>query len=218
MSGFTLKIALTGGLGSGKSTVSARFASHGIEIVDTDAISRELTAPGGMAIPALRADFGESVVAADGGLDRPRMRALAFADPAARARLEGILHPLIETEGLRRCAAARSSYVIVDVPLLIETGHWRRHCDRICVVDCPRTLQIARAAARSGLSQSEIEAILAAQASRESKLAAADDIIDNSTTLETLQAQVDTLHTRYLAIAAAPPTANRTKSPAVKPE
>jgi dephospho-CoA kinase len=218
MSGFALKVGLTGGLGSGKSTVAAHFASHGIEIVDTDAIARELTATGGGAVPALRDVFGESVIAADGGLDRPRMRALVFADPAERARLEAILHPLIETESLRRCATARSPYVIVDIPLLAETSRWRGHCGRICVVDCPRALQIARVAARDGHSHNEIEAILAAQASRESRLAIADDIIDNSTTLDTLQAQVDALHTRYLALAAATPAANRAKLPALKPE
>jgi dephospho-CoA kinase len=217
MRAFALKIGLTGGFGSGKSTVAMRFASHGIEIVDTDVIARELAAPGGVAVPALRDAFGELAITADGGLDRPRMRALAFADPQARARLEGILHPLIETEGLRRCAAARSPYVIIDVPLLAETGRWRGHCDRICVVDCPRTLQIARATARDGHSQSEVEAILAAQASRESRLAIADDIIDNSATLDALQEQVDALHARYLALAAATPAASRTKSPAFGP-
>jgi dephospho-CoA kinase len=209
----TMKIGLTGGLGSGKSTVAAHFASHGIEIIDTDAIARELAAPGGAAVPALRDAFGESAIAADGGLDRPRMRALVFSDPAKRVCLEAILHPLIETEGLRRCAMANSPYVIIDVPLLAETARWRKHCDRICVVDCPRALQIARTAARDGYSQSETEAILAAQTSRESRLAIADDIIDNSTTLDALQAQVDALHLRYLALAAVTSTANRTKFP-----
>jgi len=196
-----LKIGLTGGLGSGKSTVAARFVSHGIEIVDTDAIARELAAPGGVAIPALRAAFGEAMIAADGGLDRARMRALVFADPAARARLEGVLHPLIEAESLRRAANARSPYVIVDVPLLVETGRWFERCDRVCVVDCPPELQIARAAGRDGHSREEIEAILAAQASREARLAVADDVIDNSGTLSALQTRVDALHARYLALA-----------------
>jgi len=211
MSGSALKIGLTGGLGSGKSTVAARFASHGIEIVDTDAIARELTVPGGVAIFSLRAAFGESVMTADGGLDRARMRALVFADPAARARLEGILHPLIESESLRRATEARSPYVIIDVPLLVETGRWRGRCDRVCVVDCPLELQIARAGARDGLSHGEIEAVLAAQVSREARLAVADDVIDNSGTLDALQVRVDVLHARYLALASAIPVANRTK-------
>ncbi len=201
MSSPALKIGLTGGLGSGKSTVAARFASHGIEIVDTDAIARELAAPGGAAIPALRVAFGEAVIAADGGLDRARMRALVFADRASRARLEGILHPLIEAESLRRAASARSPYVIVDVPLLVETGRWFGRCDRICVVDCPLEMQIVRVAGRDGHSRNEIEAILAAQVSREARLAVADDVIDNSGTLDALQTRVDALHARYLALA-----------------
>ena len=196
-----MRIGLTGGLGSGKSTVAARFADHGIEIVDTDAIARELTVPGGAAIAALRAAFGEGVIAADGGLDRARMRALVFADPAARTRLESILHPLIEAESLRRITAARSPYVIVDVPLLVETGRWIERCNRVCVVDCPPETQIARVAGRDGHSRSEIEAILAAQASREARLAIADDVIDNSGTLSALLAQIDALHARYLALA-----------------
>jgi len=210
MSSLALKIGLTGGLGSGKSTVAARLASHGIELIDTDAIARELAAPGGVAIPALRAVFGESVIAADGGLNRASMRALVFADPAARVRLEGILHPLIEVESLRRSAAARSPYIIIDIPLLAERVHWREHCDRVCVVDCPLELQIARVAARDGHSRDEIEAILAAQTRREARLAIADDVIDNSGTLENLLAQVDALHARYLAFAAAMPAASRT--------
>jgi dephospho-CoA kinase len=210
MRGSALKIGLTGGLGSGKSTVAARFASHGIEIVDTDAIARELAAPGGAAVPSLRAAFGVSVIASDGGLDRARMRALVFTDPAARARLENILHPLIETEGLRRCATARSPYVIIDIPLLAETGRWRGYCARVCVVDCPRELQIARAAGRDGHSRDEIESILAAQSSREARLAIADDVIDNSGSLGALQAQIDALHIRYLALVADMSTASRT--------
>jgi len=201
MSGPALKIGLTGGLGSGKSTVAARFASHGIEIVDTDAIARELTAPGGAAISALRAAFGEAAIAADGGLDRAHMRALAFADQQARARLEGILHPLIEAESQRRAASARSPYVVIDIPLLVETGRWPGRCDRICVVDCPREMQIARVAGRNGHSRNEIEAILAAQVSREARLAVADDVIDNSGALSALQIRVDALHACYLALA-----------------
>lgn len=208
MNGLALKIGLTGGLGSGKSTVAARFASHGIEIVDTDAIAHELAAPGGAAIPALRAAFGEAFIAADGGLDRSRMRALVFANPMERTRLEGILHPLIEVEGLRRSVMARSPYVIIDIPLLVEASRWRRYCARVCVVDCPRELQIARATARDGRSRDEVEAILLAQSSREARLAIADDVIDNSSTLDALQAQVDALHTCYLA--AAIPDVNQT--------
>ncbi|MDR2032259.1 MAG: dephospho-CoA kinase [Azoarcus sp.] len=203
--GSALKIGLTGGIGSGKSAVAARFAHHGIAVIDADALSRELTAPGGAAIPALRAAFGEALIAADGGLDRARMRALVFADAAARARLEAILHPAIEAASAHRCAAATSPYVILDIPLLVETGRWRTRCDRVCVVDCPRALQIARVVRRDGLSAAEVEAILAAQASREARLAAADDIIDNSDALAALHAQVDILHGRYLSMTNAVP-------------
>ncbi|MDR1062542.1 MAG: dephospho-CoA kinase [Azoarcus sp.] len=204
MSGRPLRIGLTGGIGSGKSAAAARFAGHGIAVVDTDAIAHELTAPGGAALPALRAAFGGAVVAGDGGLDRARMRALVFADPAERARLEAILHPLIEAESLRRCAGDARPYVIVDIPLLVETGRWRARCDRVCVVDCPREIQIARVAERNGHSRAEIETIIAAQASREARLAIADDIIDNSGPLDALHAQVDALHERYNALAALP--------------
>ena len=203
MNGPVFRIGLTGGIGSGKSRAAARFASHGIVIIDADAISRQLTAPGGAAIAALRTAFGDAAIAADGGLDRDRMRALVFADPGERARLEALLHPLIEAESMRRCGGAASSYVVVDIPLLVETGRWRERCDRICVLDCPRELQIARVAARSGYTRPEIEAIVAAQASREARLAIADDIIDNSGPLDALHAQVDALHERYVALAAA---------------
>jgi dephospho-CoA kinase len=191
-------IGLTGGIGSGKSAAAARFAHHGIAVVDTDAISRELTAPGGKAIPALLAAFGPTLIDAKGGLDRARMRARVFADPGERACLEAILHPLIALESAARIQAASSPYVILDIPLLVESEHWRKRCDRICVVDCPPALQIARVMARSGLGAAEVEAILAAQASREQRLAIADDVIDNSATLAALHRQVDALHMRYL--------------------
>ena len=199
--GRRLAIGLTGGIGSGKSTVAARFLSHEVEIIDTDAIARALTAPGGAAIAPLAAAFGETAIAGDGSLDRARMRARVFADSAARVRLEAILHPLIEAESLRRYAATQSPYVILDVPLLVETGRWRVRCDRVCVVDCSAALQIMRATGRGGHSRAEGEAIIAAQASREARRAVADDIIDNSGPIRALHAQVDALHTRYLALA-----------------
>jgi dephospho-CoA kinase len=201
MSGPALTIGLTGGIGSGKSAVAARFARHNIAIIDTDAIARELTAPGGAAIPALRASFGAALIAADGSLDRARMRERVFADPAERTRLEALLHPLIEAEAVRRCNAANSPYVIVDVPLLVETGRWRARSDRICVVDCPQEQQVARVVQRSGLSEAGVRAIMAAQASREARLAVADDIIDNSGSLAALHARVDALHKQYRNLA-----------------
>ncbi len=193
-------IGLTGGIGSGKSAVAERFAAHGATVVDTDAIAHALTAPGGAAMAAIGAAFGDGVIAADGRLDRAAMRALAFSDPAARRRLEAILHPLIRSESDRQCGLATSPYVILAVPLLIESGSYRERCDRICVVDCPEALQIERVRARNGLPVEQIEAILAAQATRAARLAAADDVIDNSGSLTALDRRVAELHTRYSAL------------------
>ncbi len=192
-------VGLTGGIGSGKSAATERFAALGATIVDTDLIAHRLTAPGGAAIAAIRQAFGECVISADGSLDRGAMRARVFAEPAARQQLEAILHPLIRAESARQCLAAPGPYVVMAVPLLVESGTYRQRCDRVCVVDCPEALQIERVRTRSGLDETQIRAIMAAQASREERLAAADDVIDNGGTLEALQQQVDRLHLRYLA-------------------
>ncbi|THF61257.1 dephospho-CoA kinase [Pseudothauera rhizosphaerae] len=194
-------VGLTGGIGSGKSAAADRFAALGAVVVDTDAIAHELTAAAGAAMPAIRAAFGDAVVAADGALDRAAMRRLAFADPRERTRLEGILHPLIRTESARQCMAAQGAYVVLVVPLLVESGNWRERCDRLCVVDCPEAVQIERVRARNGLSEAEVRAIMAAQAGRAERLACADDVIDNGGTPAGLHAQVDALHERYLALA-----------------
>ncbi|UCE32950.1 MAG: dephospho-CoA kinase [Burkholderiales bacterium] len=196
-------VGLTGGIGSGKSTVAELFARHGVPIVDTDAIAHALTGPGGAAMPAILAAFGAGVAAADGGLDRAGMRSIAFEDPQARRRLESILHPMIGAETERQIAAARSPYVIVAIPLLVESGRWAERVDRVLVVDCPVEEQKRRVAARSRLAPEQIDAIIAAQASREARLEAADDVIDNGGDLAQLQAQVEALHRRYLALAAA---------------
>lgn len=195
-------VGLTGGIGSGKTAATSRFATHGIAIVDTDLIAHALTAPGGEAIDLIKASFGGEMIAADGRLDRARMRQLVFAHPEARLQLEGILHPMIRRESERQCLAALSPYVILAVPLLIESGTYRERCQRICVVDCPVSVQIERVRSRSGLSTDEIKAIIASQSSREEKLAAADDVIDNSGTLHSLNSQVDALHLLYMADAA----------------
>lgn len=200
MSGFV--VGLTGGIGSGKSAAADRFAAHGIAVVDADAIAHELTAADGAAMPALRAAFGRDVAAAGGALDRPRMRRLAFADPAVRRRLEGILHPMIRELAGERCRAADSPYVILAVPLLVESGTYRERCDRIVVVDCPEVLQIARVMARNGLGEAEVRAILATQAARGQRLAAADDVLANDGDLATLEARIGDLHQRYLLMAA----------------
>ncbi|WP_126443847.1 dephospho-CoA kinase [Sulfuricystis multivorans] len=204
-------VGLTGGIGSGKSAAAERFAARGVPIVDTDAIARALTAPGGAAIAPIRAAFGDAVLTSDGALDRAAMRRWVFADPNARKRLEAILHPMIRAESeahVSRCANAE--YLILVVPLLIEAGDFRSRVDRICVVDCPEEIQIARVMARSGLSREEVQAIIAAQASRVARLTAADDVIDNSRGLAELDAQVASLHEKYRLMARARQESSRT--------
>lgn len=195
-------VGLTGGIGSGKSAVADLFEARGACVVDTDRIAHELTAPGGVAMAAIRDTFGDGVVAPDGALNRAAMRALAFELPDARKRLEAILHPMIREESGRRCLEARSPYVILAVPLLIESGSYRERVGRLCVVDCPEGLQVERVMRRSGLEERQVRAIMAVQASRAQRLAAADDVIDNSGAMEALPGQVDVLHRRYLGLAA----------------
>lgn len=194
-------VGLTGGIGSGKSAAAERFAALGAAVVDTDAIAHELTGSGGDAIAGIREQFGDTLIDHTGALDRAAMRALVFADPDARKRLEAILHPLIRAESARRCRAAATPYVVLAVPLLIESGHWQQRCDRVCVVDCPEDEQVRRVIARSGLSAEQVRAIMATQATRKTRLAAADDIVDNSGDLAALHRQIDALHDRYLAAA-----------------
>jgi dephospho-CoA kinase len=197
----TWVVGLTGGIGSGKSAAADLFAAHGAAVIDTDAIAHDLTKPGGGAMPLIRAGFGDGVAAADGALDRAAMRAVVFADPPARKRLEAILHPLIREESERQLAAAATPYAILVVPLLIEAGDYRKRVNRIAVVDCAEATQIARVMSRSGLARPEIERILAAQATRAQRLAAADDVIDNDGELAALAPQIERLHGNYLALA-----------------
>lgn len=197
-------VGLTGGIGSGKSAAAERFAARGAAVIDTDVIARELTTAGGAGIAPLRAAFGTEIFTPDGALDRTRMRHIVFADPAARARLETILHPLIRSESearIRRLASADFSYVLLVVPLLVESGAYRERVDRVCVVDCPEAIQVARVAARSGLSPAEVQDIMTVQASRATRLAVADDIIDNTAGLAELDAQIAALHEKYRAMA-----------------
>lgn len=194
-------IGLTGGIGSGKSAAADRFAELGAAIVDTDAIAHALTGPGGQAIAAIRAAFGDAVITPDGALDRKAMRDRAFADPNERRRLEAILHPAIGAESARQVSAARAPYVVLVVPLLVESGKYRERCNSLCVVDCPVEIQVARVMTRSRLPEEQVRAIMATQASREQRLAAADDVIDNGGDLAALVAQVDRLHEKYLAAA-----------------
>jgi dephospho-CoA kinase len=195
-----LVIGLTGGIGSGKSAAADAFARLGATLVDTDVIAHALTAPGGAAIDAVRALFGDDMIDATGAMDRAKVRARVFADPSARKRLEATLHPMIRRESAARVKAARGPYVVLVVPLLVESASSRASVDRVLVVDCPVELQVARVRARSGLAEDEVRRIIAAQVSRESRLAAADDVIDNSGTLDALHAQVERLHERYLAL------------------
>jgi dephospho-CoA kinase len=195
-------VGLTGGIGSGKSAAADLFRDFGAAIVDTDLIAHQLTAPHGAAMPAIEAAFGAGVVAENGALNRPAMRALAFEDPAARKRLEAILHPMIRDESERQCRAATAPYVILAVPLLIESGTYRERVARLCVVDCPEDVQVARVMSRSGLDAHQVRAIMAAQATRAARLAAADDVVDNAGSLDALRAQVARLHEDYLARAA----------------
>lgn len=192
-----LVVGLTGGIGSGKSAAAEEFARLGATVVDTDAISHELTAPGGAALPEIRRVFGAPAIAPDGALDRAYMRERAFADPAARRALEGILHPMIREESARRILSATGSYVVHVVPLLVESGEYGRRVDRILVVDVPEEVQVARVRSR-GLADEQIRRIIASQAARSERLAAAHDVIDNTGSLEALRAQVGVLHQKYL--------------------
>ncbi len=173
------RIGLTGGIGSGKSTVARTLVACGAALVDTDAIARALTAPGGAALPALAAAFGPSILGADGALDRDRMRAIAFGDAAAKARLEGVLHPMIGAEAQRQAAAAGGRPIVFDVPLLTESAHWRARVERILVVDCREDTQVARVVARNGWSEDAVRRVIAQQAARPARRAIADAVVFN---------------------------------------
>lgn len=194
-------VGLTGGIGSGKSTVADLFAKLGICIVDSDQLAHRLTAPGGLAIPLVREAFGDEYVTSTGAMDRPRMRSLVFQSDADRWKLESILHPMIRAATDQEVAAAPSRYVIAVVPLLFESGHWRDRVTRTLAVDCPEEIQIARVVARSGLSRADIAAIMAHQVSRAKRLELADDVIENSGDSRTLLEGVEALHQRYLKLA-----------------
>ncbi|WP_322049091.1 dephospho-CoA kinase [Paraburkholderia sp. J67] len=199
-----IAVGLTGGIGSGKSTVADLFAARGVPLVDTDVIAHRVTAPHGLAMPQIAAQFGPEFVAADGSMDRARMRALVFGDEAARKQLEAITHPLIRAETERETREANGPYVIIVVPLLVESGTWKSRVDRVLSVDCSVETQIARVMQRNGFAREQVLAIIARQATREARLAAADDVIVNDgATLDTLAQNVEMLHQRYLALARA---------------
>ena len=190
-----LRIGLTGGIGSGKSSVARRLAAHDALVVDTDALSHALTAPGGAAVPAIAAAFGDDMISPDGAMDRARMRALVFGDPAQRQRLEAILHPLIGEATRAQASRARAGQpVVFDVPLLTESGTWRARVDRVLVVDCTSATQVARVVARSGWTPEAVERTIAQQATRAQRRAIADAVIANDTlTLAQLDGEVDAL-------------------------
>lgn len=200
-------IGLTGGVASGKSTVAALFAAHGAPIIDTDLIARELVAPGQPALAEIAERFGPDALHADGSLDRPWLRRRIFADEAARSMLEAILHPRIRAEVQQRLEALRqrippAPYVLVVIPLLVETGAYDGLLDRVLVVDLPEDLQLQRLMTRDGVEPLLARAMLAAQASRQARLARADDVIDNRSAPEALVEQVERLHQFYSGMAA----------------
>lgn len=175
----SLRIGLTGGIGSGKSTVAGLLADLGALVVDTDAIARRLTQPGGDAMAAIAAEFGAAFVDADGALDRARMRERVFAEPEARRRLEAILHPLIRSETARQASLATGPVVVFDVPLLVESGRWREQVDRVLVVDCSEETQVARVVARSGWTADAVRQVIGQQSGRSERRACADAVVHN---------------------------------------
>lgn len=193
-------VGITGGIGSGKSAVSDRFKRLGIKVVDADVASREVVKPGQPALLAISQHFGSDVIQADGSLDRARLRALVFADPRERVWLERLLHPLINEYLRQELASATSPYAILVSPLMMETGQ-SRFTHRMLVVDVPEEVQLARTMARDSNNEAQVKAIMAAQASRESRLATADDVIQNDAGFEALDAAVKQLHERYLELA-----------------
>jgi len=195
-----LFVGLTGGIASGKTAVSDAFAALGVPVIDTDVIAREVVAPGSEALAEIRARFGDEVITAAGGLDRARMRELVFADTARRRELEAILHPRIRAETLGQAAAARAAYVVIVVPLLVETG-FAEFVDQVVVVDCPEAVQRARLMERDAHSAAQAQRILDSQADRATRLARADHVIGNEGSLADLQAQVERLHARLLETA-----------------
>jgi dephospho-CoA kinase len=200
--GAAFKLGLTGGIGSGKSTVAKLLASHGAAIVDADAIARGVTLAGGAAIAAIAQAFGPDFIAADGAMDRDKMRALAYQDPDAKRRLEAIIHPLVGQETARQAEVAERAgraCIVFDVPLLAESRHWRARVDQVLVVDCPAETQIQRVMARNGWESSAVRAVIASQAPRDKRLSCADMVLFNgpATSLEQLAADLLLLAGRF---------------------
>ena len=189
-----LRLGLTGGIGSGKSTVASQWVKLGARLIDADVLARATTAPGGAATPKIREVFGPALLSAEGALDRDKMRQLAFTDATARARLEAIVHPLVGdaiAQAAQQATATGATHLVLDIPLLVESAHWRRNLQQVMVVDCTTETQIQRVMQRNGLSRAEVENIMAAQTSRAQRLRAADVVLFNDgITLEELALQV----------------------------
>jgi dephospho-CoA kinase len=198
----SLRVGITGGIGSGKTAVTDRLAAFGISVVDADVVAREIVAPGSEALQAIAAHFGEHLIAPDGSLDRPALRRIVFAKPDERRWLEGLTHPLIGASIARQLETAKSAYVVLSSPLLLE-GAQRDFVEHVVVVDVPETVQLARTMHRDNNDEALVRAIMDAQLSREARLAKADTVIDNSGDLADLDKQVDNLHRSLLAIARA---------------
>ncbi len=194
-----LVIALTGGIGSGKSTVADRFAEHGVPVIDADLLAREQTRPGMPALDEITKAFGAGMIAPDGELDRAALRRQIFELADGRERLEAILHPRIRQAMREQLASLQSPYVVLVIPLLLETGQTDL-ADRILVVDLPEAIQLRRAAARDGQNERQIRAIMEVQCDRQQRLSAADDVIDNSADLDQLLDQADKMHERYMSL------------------
>jgi dephospho-CoA kinase len=201
--GRRLRIGLTGGIASGKSTVAQRFMELGVPVIDADEAARSVVAPGGPGLAEVIKRFGSGVLAENGELDRRALRELIFREPGSRRDLEAILHPLIRAEMERSAESARGPYVVMAIPLLVESGSSNR-VDRILVVDVDEAVQLQRVMARDGCTGEQARAILESQASRKARLAVADDVLRNTATVTDLRQAVDHLHERYLRLAEAP--------------
>ncbi|RVU85692.1 dephospho-CoA kinase [Leucothrix sargassi] len=195
-----LKVGLTGGIGSGKSTVAKALQAKGITLVDADQIAREVVQPGEVALTEIAKAFGQDILLTDGNLDRAALKQRIFSDSQAKSELESILHPLIRQRILSRVDEAQDTpYVVADIPLLVE-NNYPQYFDRVVVVDCPVETQIARVQARDEMSEAQIRGIIASQATREQRQAAATDIIVNSGDLESLKMQIEKLHETLLTL------------------
>lgn len=195
------RVGLTGGIGSGKSTVATLFAELGVPVIDTDAISHQLTQTGGAAIAAIRAAFGNEYIDANGALDRLKMRQLIFSDPSSKQRLEKILHPFILSQAKSQSTSSAAPYVLIVIPLLFETSTYQDWLDHTVTVDCSEETQVIRATQRDGLNEQTVRSIMAQQLIRSQRLKLADDVIHNDGTLAELQQQITTLHLRYIRFA-----------------